>query len=148
VQANFDPAIDHVVPFVLIATLVNVAAGTLVAALSVPFDSLGSANLCATIAMLVLLLLNGALLNLAAAPRVIGLLQQLSFFRYGFEAMLGNELHNKVITIDAPGERLRLRGRCTLRGPWRAEGRACPCSSASSGSDSHAGCCALGATLP
>ena len=37
------------------------AYGTLVAALSVPFDSLGSANLCATIAMLVLLLLNGAL---------------------------------------------------------------------------------------
>jgi hypothetical protein len=69
----------------------------------VPFDSLGSANLCATIAMLVLLLLNGALLNLAAAPPAIGLLQNLSFFRFGFEAMLGNELRHKIIMIDAPG---------------------------------------------
>lgn len=102
-QANFDPSLGHVVSFVLIATLVNVAAGTLVAALSVPFDSLGSANLCATIAMLVLLLLNGALLNLKSAPAAIGMLQNLSFFRFGFEALLGNELHNKVIMIDAPG---------------------------------------------
>jgi len=88
---------------VLVATLVNIAAGSLVAALSIPFDSLGSANLCATIAMLVLLLLNGALLNLKAAPPLIAAVQNASFFRFGFQALLGNELHNKVIVIDAPG---------------------------------------------
>jgi len=101
--ANFDTSTEHVVYFFVIATLVNVAAGTLVAALSVPFDSLGSANLCATIVMLVLLLLNGALLNLKSAPIALQALQDLSFFRFGFEALLGNELHNKVIMVDAPG---------------------------------------------
>ena len=90
-------------PCLVVAVLHNVAAGTLVAALSVPFDSLGSANLCATIAMLVLLLLNGALLNLKASP--LELVQSLSFFRFGFQAMLGNELHDKVVMIEAPGPR-------------------------------------------
>jgi len=100
---NFDPAIDHFGTFLTITVLVNVAAGTLVAALSIPFDSLGSANLCATILMLVLLLLNGALLNLSTAPAPVAFMQGLSFFRYGFESMLSNELHNKVVMVEAPG---------------------------------------------
>lgn len=102
---NFDPDVWHFVAFLAVAVLVNVAAGTLVAALSIPFDSLGSANLCATILMLVLLLLNGALLNLSDAPDLVGMVQSLSFFRFGFQAMLGNELHDKVVMIQAPGVR-------------------------------------------
>mmetsp|Transcript_519 Transcript_519/g.1347 ORF Transcript_519/g.1347 Transcript_519/m.1347 type:complete len:1259 (-) Transcript_519:180-3956(-) len=100
---NFDKTLEAFSVFLLITVLVNVAAGTLVAALSIPFDSLGSANLCATILMLVLLLLNGALLNLSSAPPAIALCQKLSFFRFGFEAMLGNELHDKVVMVEAPG---------------------------------------------
>jgi len=100
---NFDKTLEAFSVFLLITVLVNVAAGTLVAALSIPFDSLGSANLCATILMLVLLLLNGALLNLSSAPAPVAVLQGLSFFRYGFEAMLSNELHNKVVMVEAPG---------------------------------------------
>jgi len=100
---NFDPAVNHFIVFLAITVFVNVAAGTLVAALSIPFDSLGSANLCATILMLVLLLLNGALLNMSSAPAPIAVFQSLSFFRYGFEAMLTNELRDKVVMVEAPG---------------------------------------------
>mmetsp|Transcript_16951 Transcript_16951/g.52270 ORF Transcript_16951/g.52270 Transcript_16951/m.52270 type:complete len:147 (-) Transcript_16951:472-912(-) len=53
--------------------------------------------------MLVLLLLNGALLNLSTAPAPVAFMQGLSFFRYGFESMLSNELHNKVVMVEAPG---------------------------------------------
>lgn len=67
------------------------------------FDSLGAANLAATILMLLLLLMNGALVNLREVAAPLRVLQQLSFFRYGFEAILTNELEDTVVLVDAPG---------------------------------------------
>lgn len=67
------------------------------------FDSLGAANLAATILMLMLLLMNGALVNLREVGATLQTLQSLSFFRYGFEALLTNELEKTVVMVDAPG---------------------------------------------
>jgi len=89
--------------FVTVATLINVCSGMLCAAISVLFDSLGAANLAATILMLLLLLMNGALVNLREVARPLQVGQSLSFFRYGFEALLTNELEDTIVMVDAPG---------------------------------------------
>jgi hypothetical protein len=67
------------------------------------FESLGAANLAATILMLLLLLMNGALVNLREVARPLQVGQSLSFFRYGFEALLTNELEDTIVMVDAPG---------------------------------------------
>jgi len=89
--------------FVSACVLVNMASGLLCAAISVLFDSLGAANLAATILMLLLLLMNGALVNLREVGATLQTMQSLSFFRYGFEALLTNELEKTVVMVDAPG---------------------------------------------
>lgn len=70
---------------------------------SVCFDSLGAANLSATILMLLLLLMNGALVNLREVARPLQLVQSTSYFRYGFEALMANELDGTIVMVDAPG---------------------------------------------
>jgi len=94
---------DRFVSFVEVSILVNVASGLLCAAISVLFESLGAANLAATILMLLLLLMNGALVNLREVGPALKAGQSLSFFRYGFEALLANELEDTIVMVDAPG---------------------------------------------
>ncbi|KAJ1623604.1 hypothetical protein T492DRAFT_845373 [Pavlovales sp. CCMP2436] len=53
--------------------------------------------------MLLLLLMNGALVNLREVARPLQVGQSLSFFRYGFEALLTNELEDTIVMVDAPG---------------------------------------------
>jgi len=89
--------------FVAVTTLVNMASGLLCAAISVLFESLGAANLAATILMLLLLLMNGALVNLRDVSPALKFGQSVSFFRYGFEALLTNELEDTIVMVDAPG---------------------------------------------
>lgn len=70
---------------------------------SVLFESLGAANLSATILMLLLLLMNGALVNLREVARPLQIAQSFSYFRYGFEALMANELDGTIVMVDAPG---------------------------------------------
>lgn len=89
--------------FVEVTTLTNIAGGMLCAAISVLFESLGAANLAATIMMLLMLLMNGALVNLNSVSKPLQVVQSLSFLRYAFESLLCNELEDTIVMVDAPG---------------------------------------------
>lgn len=47
--------------------------------------------------------MNGALVNLREVAAPLRIAQSASFFRYGFEALLCNELEDTIVMVDAPG---------------------------------------------
>ncbi|CAI5737035.1 unnamed protein product [Peronospora destructor] len=89
--------------FSLTLVLFNVAAGAICLLVGVLSRRVGSANLIATVVLLVMLLFGGFLLNLQTMPTSVGWLKHLSIFSYAFEILMTNELKGLILKFDAPG---------------------------------------------
>ncbi|KAL3658794.1 hypothetical protein V7S43_016162 [Phytophthora oleae] len=89
--------------FSLTLVLFNVAAGAICLLVGVLSRRVGSANLGATVALLVMLLFGGFLLNSQTMPTSVGWLKHLSIFSYAFEILMTNELKGLILKFDAPG---------------------------------------------
>ncbi|KAG2515888.1 hypothetical protein JM18_007417, partial [Phytophthora kernoviae] len=89
--------------FSLTLVLFNVAAGAICLLVGVLSKRVGSANLGATVVLLIMLLFGGFLLNSQTMPSSVGWLKQLSIFSYAFEILMTNELKGLILKFDAPG---------------------------------------------
>ncbi|OWZ12092.1 ABC transporter [Phytophthora megakarya] len=89
--------------FSLTLVLFNVAAGAICLLVGVLSRRVGSANLGATVILLVMLLFGGFLLNSHTMPMSVGWLKHLSIFSYAFEILMTNELKGLILKFDAPG---------------------------------------------
>ncbi|KAI8996798.1 hypothetical protein BDB01DRAFT_768528 [Pilobolus umbonatus] len=83
--------------FLLVLVLFNLCAAGICLCFATGFKSLSVANLFANLTMLFSMLFGGFLLNKEHIPPVLSWLQHFSFFNYGFEALIVNEL--KDITL-------------------------------------------------
>ncbi|TDH66999.1 hypothetical protein CCR75_009034 [Bremia lactucae] len=89
--------------FWLTLVLFNIAAGSICGLVGVLSRQVGSANLAATVLLLLMLLFGGFLLNSATMPDSVAWLQHLSIFGYAFEILMTNELTGIILSFDAPG---------------------------------------------
>ncbi|EEY63309.1 ATP-binding Cassette (ABC) Superfamily [Phytophthora infestans T30-4] len=89
--------------FWLTLVLFNVAAGSICLLVGVLSRRVGSANLAATVVLLIMLLFGGFLLNSETMPDAVGWLKHLSIFGYAFEILMTNELEGIILSFDAPG---------------------------------------------
>ncbi|GMF58663.1 unnamed protein product [Phytophthora fragariaefolia] len=89
--------------FLLTLVLFNVAAGSICLLVGVLAKRVGSANLSATVVLLIMLLFGGFLLNSQTMPGSVGWLKHLSIFSYAFEILMCNELKGLILSFDAPG---------------------------------------------
>ncbi|KAG7377739.1 ABC transporter G member 24 [Phytophthora pseudosyringae] len=89
--------------FWLTLVLFNVAAGSICLLVGVLSRRVGSANLAATVVLLIMLLFGGFLLNSETMPDSVGWLKYLSIFGYAFEILMANELEGVIMSFDAPG---------------------------------------------
>ncbi|ETP23981.1 hypothetical protein F441_02966 [Phytophthora nicotianae CJ01A1] len=94
---------DRFLLFWLTLVLFNVAAGSICLLVGVLSRRVGSANLAATVVLLIMLLFGGFLLNSETMPDSVGWLKHLSIFGYAFEILMANELEGIVLSFDAPG---------------------------------------------
>ncbi|KAI9478275.1 MAG: P-loop containing nucleoside triphosphate hydrolase protein [Benjaminiella poitrasii] len=83
--------------FLLVLVLFNLAAAGLCLCFATAFKNLSVANLMANLVILFSMLFGGFLLNKDHIPHMLSWLQHLSFFNYGYEALIVNEL--KDITL-------------------------------------------------
>lgn len=83
--------------FLLVLVLFNLAAAGLCLCFATAFKNLSAANLLANLVILFSMLFGGFLLNKDHIPPMLSWLQHLSFFNYGYEALIVNEL--KDITL-------------------------------------------------
>ncbi|CAI5708092.1 unnamed protein product [Hyaloperonospora brassicae] len=96
-------AADRFFLFWLTVVLFNVAAGSICLFVGVLATRVGSANLGATVMLLIMLLFGGFLINSETMPGSVGWLQHLSIFGYAFEILMVNELEGTTLTFNAPG---------------------------------------------
>ncbi|KAI9250829.1 P-loop containing nucleoside triphosphate hydrolase protein [Helicostylum pulchrum] len=83
--------------FLLVLVLFNLSAAGLCLCFATAFKNLSAANLLANLVILFSMLFGGFLLNKDHIPPMLSWLQHLSFFNYGYEALIVNEL--KDITL-------------------------------------------------
>ncbi|RCH93850.1 hypothetical protein CU098_000648, partial [Rhizopus stolonifer] len=96
--------------FLLVLVLFNLTAAALCLAIGVVFKNLSMANLLSVLVMLFSMLFAGLLLNKDSMPPWFSWLKYLSFFNYGLEALLVNEMlylqlveERFGLSIDVPG---------------------------------------------
>ncbi|KAI7893449.1 P-loop containing nucleoside triphosphate hydrolase protein [Mucor mucedo] len=94
---GLNPSIHIFGKFLLVLVLFNLAAAGLCLCFATAFKNLSAANLLANLVILFSMLFGGFLLNKDHIPPMLSWLQYLSFFNYGYEALIVNEL--KDITL-------------------------------------------------
>ncbi|EIE82698.1 hypothetical protein RO3G_07403 [Rhizopus delemar RA 99-880] len=94
---GLNPSLVIFAKFLLVLVLFNLAAAGLCMCFAIGIKSLSMANLIANLTILFSMLFGGFLLNKDHIPPVLSWLQHLSFFNYGYEALIVNEL--KDITL-------------------------------------------------
>ncbi|KAI8098616.1 uncharacterized protein BX664DRAFT_271326 [Halteromyces radiatus] len=94
---GLNPTLSVFLKFLLVLVLFNLAAAGLCLCFATAFKNLSAANLLANLVMLFSMLFGGFLLNKEHIPGFLSWLQYLSFFNYGYEALIVNEL--KDITL-------------------------------------------------
>ncbi|CAO3587711.1 unnamed protein product [Absidia cylindrospora] len=94
---GLNPTMSVFLKFLLVLVLFNLAAAGLCLCFACLCKSVSVANLLANLTMLFSMLFGGFLLNKEHIPAVLSWLQYLSFFNYGYEALIVNEL--KDITL-------------------------------------------------
>ncbi|ORE01971.1 hypothetical protein BCV72DRAFT_62338 [Rhizopus microsporus var. microsporus] len=94
---GLNPSLLIFAKFLLVLVLFNLAAAGLCLCFATGIKNLSIANLLASLTMLFSMLFGGFLLNKDHIPPVLSWLQHLSFFNYGYEALIVNEL--KDITL-------------------------------------------------
>lgn len=102
--------VDEFFKFLLVLVLFNLTAAALCLAIGVVFKNLSMANLLSVLVMLFSMLFAGLLLNKDSMSPAFAWLKYLSFFNYGLEALLVNEIlylqlveERFGLNIDVPG---------------------------------------------
>uniref|UniRef100_A0A7S2J132 ABC transporter domain-containing protein n=1 Tax=Haptolina brevifila TaxID=156173 RepID=A0A7S2J132_9EUKA len=96
--------LEAFVVFLLASALASINAALLCNAIAACAPrSPGSVALVSSVLLLVLLLLSGFLINLAAMPAGLRWVADISFARYAFETMLTTELERELVSVDVPG---------------------------------------------
>jgi ATP-binding cassette, subfamily G (WHITE), member 2 len=87
------------------ATLVlfNVCAGVMSICISIATQTVGQANLIASVWFLIMLLFGGFLVNVQSMDPWYAWLKYVSIFYYSFELLMTNELTGLLLSFDAPG---------------------------------------------
>ncbi|ORX58024.1 hypothetical protein DM01DRAFT_351938 [Hesseltinella vesiculosa] len=83
--------------FLMVLVLFNLCAAGLCFCFATAFKNVAVANLLANLVMLFSMLFGGFLLNKEHIPSVLSWLQYLSFFNYGYEALIVNELKDLTL---------------------------------------------------
>ncbi|CAO3663470.1 unnamed protein product [Rhizopus stolonifer] len=96
-MVGLNPSLHVFAKFLLVLVLFNLAAAGLCMCFATGIKNLSVANLMANLAILFSMLFGGFLLNKDHIPPILSWLQHLSFFNYGYEALIVNEL--KDITL-------------------------------------------------
>ncbi|CAO0792155.1 unnamed protein product [Mucor circinelloides] len=102
--------VDEFLKFLLVLVLFNLTAAALCLAIGVVFKNVSMANLLSVLVMLFSMLFAGLLLNKDSMSPAFAWLKYLSFFNYGLEALLVNEMlylqlveERFGLNIDVPG---------------------------------------------
>jgi ABC-type multidrug transport system permease subunit len=96
------PEVSNFFIFLGILVLFNLAAGGLCIFIGTIFTSIGMANVCATICILVGSLFGGFLLN-KDLPKYLIWLNYISFWNYALEALFINEFLGEKVLINPKG---------------------------------------------
>ncbi|KAI9492910.1 P-loop containing nucleoside triphosphate hydrolase protein [Zychaea mexicana] len=96
-MVGLNPALPVFGKFLLVLVLFNLAAAGVCLCFATAFKNVSAANLLASLVMLFSMLFGGFLLNKDHIPGILNWLKYLSFFNYGYEALIVNEL--KDITL-------------------------------------------------
>ncbi|DBA04319.1 TPA: hypothetical protein N0F65_002081 [Lagenidium giganteum] len=100
---GLQPTLEHFAMFIVTLILFNIAAGSISILIGVLCRTVGAANLSATVALLIMLLFGGFLLNSQTMPVYVAWLKHFSIFSYAFEILMTNELKGLLLKFDAPG---------------------------------------------
>jgi ABC-type multidrug transport system ATPase subunit len=112
---GFLPELVHVLRFLMILVLFNLAAASVCFMVSIIFENAAVANLIATLVMLFEMLFGGLLLNKAKTPVSLRWIHRLSFFNYAFEALVVNEcLDLKMVETQPPLDKIQIPGALVL----------------------------------
>ncbi|KAI8335799.1 hypothetical protein BC941DRAFT_429414 [Chlamydoabsidia padenii] len=128
---GLNPTISVFMKFLLVLVLFNLAAAGLCLCFATALKSVAAANLLANLVMLFSMLFGGFLLNKEHIPAVLSWLQYLSFFNYGYEALIVNELKDitlrdkTIADIQIPGPIILARFGFNGQAFWRDVGRLC-----------------------
>ncbi|KAG2181138.1 hypothetical protein INT43_008720 [Umbelopsis isabellina] len=94
---GLNPNIYVFMKFLMVLVLFNLVSAAVCLCFATAFKSVATANLLANLTILFSMLFGGFLLNKDHIPPVLSWLQHFSFFNYGYEALIVNEL--KDITL-------------------------------------------------
>jgi len=95
--------VDHFIWFILVMIMFNIVSGSLCIMIGSVAPSVASANVIATLLILVSSLFAGHLLNKDSIPIWLSWLKYLSIWNYAFEALLVNELYGFPVVVNPKG---------------------------------------------
>jgi ABC-type multidrug transport system permease subunit len=81
--------------------LFGTASGALGTTVAIASESTGSASVAATVLLLINAVFGGLMLNSTTVPIYYRWAQYLSFWHYAYEALVSNELYDRILTINA-----------------------------------------------
>ncbi|KAG0190293.1 hypothetical protein DFQ28_002243 [Apophysomyces sp. BC1034] len=128
---GLNPSITVFGKFLLVLILFNLAAAGLCLCFATAFKSVSAANLLANLVILFSMLFGGFLLNKDHIPVFLSWLKYLSFFNYGYEALIVNELKDitlrdkSIADIQIPGPIILARFGFNGQAFWRDVVRLC-----------------------
>lgn len=100
--------LDTLLRFLLVLVLFNMTAASFCLLLSIIFKDVAMSNLIATLIMLFQMLFGGLMANSKTIPDSIGWVQNLSFFRYAFEALVVNEVSSLWVEQEEYGLKINV----------------------------------------
>jgi len=100
---GYNPPVSKFFTQLLLLILSNVAASGFCLFVAAIVPSVAVGNFIAVLFMLFCMLFGGFLVNGPTVPVALGWIQYISFFFYGYEAMVVNELVGLEVTIDVAG---------------------------------------------
>ncbi|KAL0042544.1 hypothetical protein WJX79_003095 [Trebouxia sp. C0005] len=107
---GFRPGTWHLLTFLLLLVLSNTVGASMNMAIGAAAPSTAVANLLGSLAVLLSILFGGFLLSSKQMPNVVSWMAQLSFVRYGFEALVYNEYHGATGFFFTPYAQKRIPG--------------------------------------
>ncbi|RUS17489.1 hypothetical protein BC937DRAFT_89917 [Endogone sp. FLAS-F59071] len=100
-MVGLNPNLIVFLKFLLVLVLFNLVAAGVCLCFATAFKSVGAGNLLASLIMLFAMLFGGFLLNKEHIPIFLRWIQYLSFFNYGYEALIVNELKDMTLRDDS-----------------------------------------------
>jgi len=100
---GYNPLVSKFLTQILLLILTNIASSGFCLFIAAIVPSVSVGNFIAVLFMLFCMLFGGFLVNGPSVPAALGWIQYISFFFYGYEAMVVNEFVGLQITINIAG---------------------------------------------